>query len=268
MGRSASLMPLVVACWVVSAVFLGGCAGHSDRETPALRPPETQARPDWRPGEAEPDYLALARDLIHQGHYTVALRQLELAAQADRSIPEPHYLMGVCHRKTGDAAVARACFLRAIRLDGGYAPAYNGLGIVCFMDRQYGPARKAMLKAITLNPANPDFFNDLGVVEMRSHLADSALARFEECLHIDSGHTRAKNNLAECLVRLGRNRTALAFLETHFPAAVACNNMGVIYEQVGYVSRARGMFQQALDLDPGLAVARRNLNRMESKEDH
>lgn len=265
MGRGV-LFVQVGVCWLMMAVCLGGCTGRWGRETAAVRPLETQSRPDWRPTATEPDYLALARDLIRQHHYTVALRQLDLAIQADENAAEAHYLQGVCQRETGDQASARESFQRAIQSDREYAPAYNGLGIVGCMDGQYELARKAMQKAVALNPANPDFLNNLGVVEIRARLVKSALTRFEQCLRIAPDHTRAKNNLAECLVRLGRNQAALAFLEKHFPPAAACNNLGVIHERVGYPSQARGIFRRALEIDPHLAAARHNLNRLDAKE--
>lgn len=254
------------ACWLTLAVILFGCAGQSAQEAAPLRPPETESQLDWHPGSAEPNHLALARDLIWQGHYSVALRQLELAVQADENGPEPYYLMGMCHRKIGDAAKARENFRRAIRMDRGYAAAYNGLGIVCFKAGQYPEAHKALSKAVALNPANPDFLNNLGVLEMRTHRAKAALNRFEQCLKIVPDYGPVKNNLAECLVRLGRDNAALSFLQRHFPPAVACNNLGAIYERVGYPSQARGMFLRALEQDPDLTAARNNLNRLETKE--
>ena len=248
------------------AVILCGCAGQSAREAAPLRPPETEAQPEWNPAAEGPNHLALARNLIGQGHYTVALRQIDLAIQEDESAAESRYLMGVCQRKIGDLAGARKSFEQAIRLDREYAPAYSDLGIVCFMSRQYNEAHEALSKAVALNPANPDFLNNLGVLEMRTHRAKSALTHFEQCLKIVSDYGPAKNNLAECLVRLGRDNTALSFLERHFPPAVACNNLGGIYEQVGYPSQARVMFLRALEQDPDLTAARRNLNRLETKE--
>ena len=260
----AGVVLLQAEVWLMLAVLLSGCAGQAARKTALPQPTETEAQ--WQPATAHPDYPALARDLIRQGHYAVALRQLDLAARADESAAEPHYLRGVCQREIGDPAAARKSFQRAIRLDREYAPAYNGLGMMGFMERRYPEARKALKKAVALNPANPDYINNLGVLEMRTHRTPSALARFEQCLRIAPAYTKAKNNLAECLVRLGRNDAALAFLQHHFPPAVACNNLGAIYERIGYPSQARGMFLRALVHDPGLAVARRNLNRLETQE--
>jgi tetratricopeptide (TPR) repeat protein len=93
------------------------------------------------------------------------------------------------------------------------------------------------------------------------------LARFEQCLRIAPDHIRAKNNLAECLVRLGRNRAALAFLEAHFPPATAYNNLGGIYQNVGNLSQAHSMFLRALEQDSELAAARHNLNHLDPKKE-
>jgi Tfp pilus assembly protein PilF len=245
---------------------LTGCAGRSTPPPVELKPPESESQTNWRPTAAEPNHLALARDLMGQGHHSVAIRQLTQAAEADPTSPEPQYLLGVCQREIGDMTAARSHFRRAIDLDRDHAPAYNELGIIYFMDNDYLAARKAMQAAVALNPANPDFINNLGVLEMRTNHPREALQRFEECLRIAPDHVQAKNNMAECLVRLGRDNVALAFLQQHFSPAAAYNNLGAIYQQVGYRSHARSMFLRALRIDPDLAEARRNFNRLEMKE--
>ena len=258
--------PLTVGLVLLAAILLGGCAGRSAPPEFVLHPPETEVQPDWQPADAKPNHLALAQDLMEQGHYAVAMRQLFLAAEADSSDPEPYYLLGICQRETGNWPEAKDNFQHAVDRDRDYAPAYNGLGIAYFMKKQYASAHEAMAKAVSLNPADPDFLNDLGVLEMQTHRTQQALSRFRQCLRVSPDHVRAKNNMAECMVLLGRDDAALDFLEQHFPPAVACNNLGGIYERVGYRPRARVMFVRALALDPDLAAARRNLNRLETKE--
>jgi superkiller protein 3 len=250
---------------VLAAMLLGGCAGRSAAPEAVLQPPETEVPSDWQPAEVKPNHQALARDLINQGHCTVAMGQLARAAEADPSAPEPVYLMGVCQRKTGNLPAAMDSFKRALVLDRNYAPAYHGMGLVYVEKKQTDQAHTNLLKAVALNPADADFLNDLGVLEMRMQRAGQALQRFEQCLQIAPDHIRAKNNLAECLVRLGRAGQALDFLKQHFPPAVAYNNLGGIYVNVGSFSKARSMFERALEYDPELTVARRNLNRLETK---
>lgn len=267
MVRGVVIFRAVTLAMLFSLVL--GCAG-SDRPSQAdalLRPPEDQAPPSWQPEKANPNHLALARDLVHQGYYTVAMGQLTRVIKEKGDASEPHCLLGVCHRETGDLSSALKSFQRAISLDKAYAPAYSGLGITYFMKNQYPLARKAMEKAVALNPASADYHNNLGVLEMRQNCPKAALSRFTQCLRIDPGHARAKNNMAECLVRLGRDGAALAFLKQQLPPATACNNLGVVYLTVGQPVRAQKMFRRALAHDPSLAAARRNLNRMEKRED-
>ncbi len=248
--------------------ILTGCAGNN-ATLPAgvLQPPEKEVPSDWQPEKLTPNHLALARDLVHQGYYTVAMRQLTQALNEKTDDPEPHCLLGVCQRETGNLAAARNSFYRAIDLDPEYAPAYSGLGITYYLLNRDGPARDALEKAAKLNPADADYQNNLGVLELQRNRLDSARSYFEQCLRLDPGHSRAKNNLAECLVRLGQDDTALEFLKRHFPPATACNNLGGVYLATGQPALARRMFRQALDHDPNLAAARRNLNRMKKRED-
>ena len=123
-----------------------------------------------------------------------------------------------------------------------------------------------MEKAIALNPANPDYHNNLGVVEMRRNHLDAAEKRFEQCVYLDTGHGRCINNLAECLVRMERDNGAVALLLSHLSPATAYNNLGGVYMILGRRETARKMFLKALDLSPHLPAAMHNLNLMDEGE--
>ncbi len=263
--RSADIRVGIVA--IIVAAMLVGCAGGSGRsgDTAALKSPEQNAPADWQP-DRTPNHLALGRKLVSQGHYAVAKRQLTDARKDAPDDPEVHYLTGVCHRETGDPQAARTYFLKAIAMDDGYAPAYDGLGIACFQMNRPAEAREALEKALRLNPANADYHNNLGVLDIRQNRLDAARSRFEQCLSLDPGHARCVNNLAECLVRMGRDAEALARLQNHLSPAFAANNLGAVYLAMGRFEDARRMFIQALDHDPGLAAARHNLKQIENKE--
>jgi Flp pilus assembly protein TadD len=265
MHRGTSIFTVITGG--VLTVMLIGCAGSgsASRQTAALRPPEQGASADWHP-EDVPNHLALARKLVRQEHYAVAMRQLADALKANGKDPEVHYLTGVCHRETGDLKSARTDFLKAIALDAGYAPAHNGLGITYFLMNRPDKAREALEKAISFNPANADYPNNLGVLDMRRDRLDAAKARFEQCLQLDAGHICCMNNMAECLVRMGRDSDAQALLQSHQSPATAYNNLGAVYMAIGRPGQARQMFFKALDQDPALPAASHNLNHMDDKE--
>ena len=254
---------------LIVLTVLSGCTGaQKTLARPDMPPqlPTATEQPDWHPAMAKINHLALARHLVDQGHYPVAMRQLRDAIQETNDDPEPHYLLGVCQRETGDLTAARQSFEQAIRLDRDHAPAYNGLGITCFLMNRTVEAHGALSQATALDPANSDFQNNLGILEMRQNHLNAARSRFEQSLHLFPDQPRVVNNLAECLVRLGRDTDALTVLNRHYPPATACNNLGSVYLVIGRPEPALEMYRRALIQDPELDAARRNLNRITTEE--
>lgn len=254
---------------VMPSALLTGCAGSKNNPRPAAerQAPDILDKGDWRPEAARPNHLALARDLVSHGHYTVAMAQLTQSLKEQDRNPEPHTLLGICYRETGDLNAAIAGFERAIALDEEYAAAHGGLGIAYYMAGQYDSARTAMEKAVNLDPADANHQNNLGVLEMRCDRPSAAMHRFEQCLRINPDHPSATNNLAECLVRLERDEDALTLLSRCFAPETALNNLGAIYVSINRPANARKMFRRALSRNRNFAPARRNLDRLDKKEE-
>lgn len=255
-----------VGCMVL---FLG-CSGvslpwHKDPPMPSPASDDPTAKPftKWKNG---PDHLDLARNLVAQGYYTVAIRQLTDTIEGKEDAPEPYYLLGVCHRETKAYDMARSCFKRAIDLDAKFAPAHSGLGITYFLIKAFEPAEESMRQAIHLDPANADYQNNLGVILLRQNRLEEARSFFEMCLKLDPNNKRGANNQAECLLYLGKDKQALDVLQRLFSPSVAYTNMGNLYLNLGRSNKARDMFSQALILDPSLAIARQNIERLSKGE--
>ena len=244
--------------------MLLGCSGsvwpwRDDPQIPSSPDPTSSEFVQWMNG---PDHLALARSLVAQGHYAVAIRQLTDTLKDKGDAPEPYYLLGVCHRETGDLTTAQHCFQRAIDLDAKFAPAYSGLGITYFLIKAFEPAQWAMQQAVHLDPANTDYNNNLGVLLMRQDRMEEARPCFEACMRLDPNNKRAANNLAECMLRMGQDDDALTLLKSLFLPSTAYNNLGSIYLSLGCHDKAREMFSRALYLDPSLILARQYLDRV------
>lgn len=244
--------------------LLLGCSGsvwpwRDDPLVPSATDPTSSEFIQWMNG---PDHLALARSLVDQGHYGVAIRQLTDTIEDKGDAPEPYYLLGVCHRETGNLTMAQHCFKRAIVMDAKFAPAYSGLGITYFLIKAFEPARLATQQAVTLDPANADYHNNLGVLLMQQNRPEEAKPCFEACLQLDPTNKRALNNLAECLLRMGQEDEALALLKGLFLPSTAYNNLGSIYLTLDRPDKAKQMFRRALYLDPSHTLARQYLNHL------
>ena len=213
---------------------------------------------------AKPNHLALARDLIQGEFYDVALLRLKEAGKENSGNPEVFCLMGVCKRELGSCEDAVRHFKRALKLDGDYAPAYNGLGLTYAEIKEKVKARKNFEQALHLNPARSDFHNNLGYLQ----LLDGELAMAEDCfrksLAISPDFMLAKNNLGICLGMMGKEDEALSIFRSIMSTAAALNNMGVIYEKLLQQEKAIALYKRALKEAPQFEEARKNLLRLSS----
>ena len=238
---------------VIGIIALSGCS-HT-RKTPD---PNIVFKPEIiEPGEntgfntnaPEKNHIALAKQLIDKRYYDIALRQLQTAhrEKSNRSA-ELYYLMGVCHRESERYVQAVACFNAAIDMDKEFSFAYNGLGLTHALTGLNKKALEFFLRAIALNPARADFYNNAGFLVMEQGQYEQAEAFFRKALEIDDNFEQAINNLAVCLGMTGRGDDALEILLKGGPPSAAYSNMGVIYHMQGKNEEADAMFEKAKEM--------------------
>jgi tetratricopeptide (TPR) repeat protein len=101
--------------------------------------------------------------LLLTGRLDEALVHCTLAARLDPDFPLIKINLGNIHLQKKEYELARGCFQEALDMDGECAPAYFGLGAV---EQSAGGKpdliRDYYLKAIELNPENPQFHKALG----------------------------------------------------------------------------------------------------------
>ncbi len=99
------------------------------------------------------------------------------------------------------AQTAEGYFLEATRRDHLYAKAYNNLGAVYFLKKEYSSAVGMFDKAITIDPADPFAYNNRAVALLKMggrfdfNLKPKAKADLEKALKLKPDYVTAKNNL-------------------------------------------------------------------------
>jgi Flp pilus assembly protein TadD len=249
---------LVPAFWLV---LLAGCAtGVASRPSAeaGLRGKQHPLLSAW-PEEPAPDHLALARRLIDQGHYDVALVQLAQAAAKPSNQTEIAFLTGICHLETGVLPEAVRHFKQAIQRDARYAPAYNGMGMALARRGDHAKALPHFRRAMALDPAKTNACNNLGYTLMETGHTAEAEPVLRKCLAMDPGFTLAGNNLAVCLARLRKDDQALALLLQMHPPPVAYRNMQALLLSRGDTAKAEVMAARARQTEsPRDSSARKN----------
>jgi Flp pilus assembly protein TadD len=215
---------------LIAAVILlpaAGCATSGpDRSKPSTKPRHATRQP--APARPVPDHLALARELIDQGHYKVALVQLGQVDAKNPRISEALYLTGICRLETGDLKNAVKAFQQVIRRDDRFAPAFNSMGLSLAQRGEHERSLPYFRRALELDPAQAKVGNNLGCSLMQAGKPAEAERVFRDCLAIDPGLTTARNNLAVCLGLLGKDREAMRVLLEMYPEDVAKVNLRAI----------------------------------------
>ena len=219
---------------VLAAGLVSGCSllGQS-KDTPVAEKPEPKI---WKTDDLKPDHLALAKKLVRDGFFDVALVQLEQAAKEDLPPSDRvrvYDLAGVCARETGDFKGASTWFAKALALDCRDASVHNNLGILHAMAGDGDNAVKSLEQASALDPGRADFFNNLGWACMEQKAFPRAESAFRKSLALDPDDPRVINNLALCLGLQGKETQAHDLLLRHQPPEQARHNLEVIRAMKG-----------------------------------
>jgi len=244
----------LAATWVAFlflSTLLFGCAMTEPKNTPDTAAHRTQlGEPptEVKQPPPKPDHFALARNLIQEKHYEVALIQLQEAKKQGEMTAELLNMMGVCYRETNRNTEAEELLNKALKLDPEYAPTYNGLGMIYQDQNRREEALSAFRKAIALNPARTDFFNNLGYALLKQGQYEEALIVFRKGLTLDPAYQTARNNLALCFLHLHRDNEALQTLLGGNDAWVAYHNMAVLHRMTGRPDKAVVMERRSQNL--------------------
>ena len=267
MTKEAARAAVVGLCMALFMGAVAGCAGIEKRNNAALPVSgKALAVAEKRVSETRPNYLALAEELIDKGFYEVALANLKEAEASHTDEARLYFLMGICQRELRRYRDAERSFKRAIALNRDFAPAYDGLGLLFDMKGEHEKAQDAYRKAISLNPARADFYNNLGYSLLLSGQPLDAKGYLAKALVISPDFEKALNNMALCHVMLGEHQEALSTLKRIYSLDIAYNNLGVMYYLKGQWEKARAMYKKALEINPGLRLAARNLALLKARK--
>ncbi len=118
------------------------------------------------------------------------------------------------------------------------------------------------------HPGEATALANLGVARERQGAVDEAMERYAEALRIDPRLRGARNNLGVLLARKGRLREAIVELDEavrrHPDFVEGRYNLALALRLAGRRDEARSQLRGVLALDPGHALARRSLQRLDA----
>ncbi|MBN2526278.1 MAG: tetratricopeptide repeat protein [Deltaproteobacteria bacterium] len=243
------------------ALLLVACGGSAPKETVS----KTEVVPVWESdveNTAYEFYRSVSKTLLRTNQPRRALKTISKMMRQRPKEAEPVYLMARAYLELDDVASARRSLNRVIELDDKYAPAHALLGMSFDMTGEHAAAVPHHKAAIELDPDDASYLNNLGFCYYLMRDYRRAVIFYRKAVAKDPGVHRIHNNLGFALARQGKMSQALTSFKLAGVPAQAYNNMGFVHEERGELERAYNYYLQALELDPVLMQARRNLERV------
>jgi tetratricopeptide (TPR) repeat protein len=161
--------------------------------------------------------------------------------------------------KVGELEYGQEILVQVLRCDPDNQAAIQLLGIFHHKCRRYREAIPFFEKAISLDPSNPDNYNNLALCQTSVGHTEIAIANLEKAISINPNDVKYHNNLALQYRRQKNYDKALEALnkavEIDPNDTQVWSNLGGIYGETRDLDKAIECYKTALSLDPNMASA-------------
>jgi arylsulfatase A-like enzyme/tetratricopeptide (TPR) repeat protein len=207
--------------------------------------------------------VGVAAGLIADNEYARAATTLEGVLKEDPPNPQARFLLAMCYEKTHRNAESKAILDEVLKDDP------NNLRALVAMAGLLGRAGKTAemiaicKRALAKDEHNAQAYALIADAYMGKNDDAGALPYLQKAVEIQPKLTRNRNNLAACLIGLGRLAEAETelhdILSTHPKFPLTHFNLGLLYENEGKLDEARKAYTEEVDQYPGCVPARFNL---------
>lgn len=164
------------------------------------------------------------------------------------------YGLGSLAQKTGDFPRAEQLFRDALTFQPQSLKTWFSLGNLYYAQTKLSEAEKCYLKVIEIQPNLVSVYNNLGYVQQQQGKLPEAIASYQTALDLQPNCVEAELNLATVLNSQGK---LTAEKQAYY--ATKNNDLGVTRKLAGDYQTAIAYYQQAIALQPDLAIAHYNL---------
>jgi Flp pilus assembly protein TadD len=262
------LVPLAAPAVLLVSALAIACGGSSTgtRETTATaksgKAPESADELENVEASAYEFYRSVSKTLLRTNQPLQASRTIRRLFKLKPESPEPYFLMGEAYVAMRHFDAALKMLQTAIEKDPKYAEAHSILGVTLNMLGRHRQADLSHRKAIELDQNNASYHNNLGFSLYLQGLYSQAVQSYQAALQRDPGARRVHNNLGFAYGKVGKEREAYESFKLAGLPAQASNNMGFVQESKGRLEEAYDYYLAAVNQDPELLQARRNLERV------
>jgi tetratricopeptide (TPR) repeat protein len=253
----------------------------------------------------ERNYLSLGSILFQRGYEEHAEPFFSRAVEADRASAEAHYGLGSVYLKQGKLKEAREGFEQAAKLKASYPEtrpnAWNNLGLIASragdsdeairnfqealradseyfigwenlgnayrQEKRWEEARRALEKAVSIKPDDPEANYSLGMVFAQADDSGRTEALLTKALHARPAYPEALNNLGVLYLRTSRRDEAVAKFEESIRVAPDFEpsylNLSRVYAIEGKRGQASDILRQLLKRHPQSMAAQQMLLQLQ-----
>jgi tetratricopeptide (TPR) repeat protein len=126
-----------------------------------------------------------ARTYMATKRYAEAAAVYEKLAKSNPRDPGYLNLAGIAHMQNGDLRGARTLFQRAVRMQPGFADAYNNLGATWYTERDFKRALQFYQRAVQLAPGVASYHTNVGFAYFSLKMPLEAAQSFRRALLMD-----------------------------------------------------------------------------------
>ena len=207
-------------------------------------------------------YRSVSKTLLRTNQPVQASNTIRRLFKLRPDSAEPYFLMGQAYLAMRQFDAAQKMLQTAIDRDSKSAEAHSMLGVALNMLGKHRQADLAHRRAIELDKNNGAYHNNLGFSLYLQGSYEKAAAAYQAALERDPGARRVHNNLGFAYGKLGKEEEAYQHFKLAGLPAQASNNMGFVHESKGELDKAYEYYVDAVNRDPELIQARRNLERV------
>lgn len=174
-----------------------------------------------------------------------------------------HNNLGYCFRTVGRIDEAIVQYEDVLKINPGFAEAYNALGTCFFQQGKMPDAIAQFRKTLALKPDFAEAHYNLASCFLQTGQVDAAVDEFQKAIALRPDHENYYNALAGALFQEGQIQPAIdqyqRALELKPDFAEARYNLGYCFLQSGQVDAAIAQFQKAIETRPVFALAYQRL---------
>lgn len=219
--------------------------------------------------DTETDFAKQAEELLDAGDVQGALTAMRKHIHAAEATQEELFTIGTLAREVEAHPLAEAALLEAEALEPARADVLVELSRLYLETGDLAAARDKAMDAVDLSRDNPAAWNTLGRIAMEESQWEQAEMALSHALELDPTNPMYHNNAGLLYIYMKQGVDAVDALETsvelfdndapHF----VFNNLGLAHELVGNYEEAREAFEEALLMNPFYSRAKVNLRRVE-----